>query len=326
MREAISKTFLGKFMGNTERAILCMLTDLESGAGDTIKYDLLMQMAGAGVDGDTRMQGFEEALVYHQDTVKIDQKRNGHAFRTMSQQRTVHNLRKDAMANLSDWFAVKFDRYMLSYLAGTAGNDLGNVAAELPFGGNALQAPDADHVFTAGATFSINHVDFLVEKAKTIDPLIRPCMVDGEQKYVLLMHPYSIAEMRTKTGDAEWKLIQARAGARGKSNPLYRGAVGEYAGVIIHESEYIPRDDAGNLTHNLFLGAQAGVIAFGNSYKKLGRPTLGKGNYFSWFENTEDYGNEAGVAAGAIFGIKKARFNSKDFGIIRYTNQDVKHT
>lgn len=327
-RESIGKTFMRKFMHGGERAILCLVQDLEQGAGDTVKYDLLMQMEGAGVDGDTRMKGFEEALVYHQDEIKIDQKRNGHAFRTMSQQRTVHNLRTDAKTNLADWFAVKYDRYMLSYLAGTAGDDPKNVASELPFAGNALQPPDAAHVYAPGATMSLKFIDYLVEKAKTIDPLIRPCMVDGEAKFVLLLHPYSVAELRTTAGDNEWALIQARAGARGGKNPIYTGALGEYAGVVLHESEYIPRTGGGTpLTHNLFLGAQAGTIAFGNSYKRLGRTTMGKGSHFSWFEdNTEDYGNETGVAAGAIFGVKKARFNGADFGSIRLDTQDVAHT
>ena len=79
------------------------------------------------------------------------------------------------------------------------------------------------------------------------------------------------------------------------------------------------------MTHNLFLGAQAGVIAFGNAYGKLGNPAMGKGSHFSWFEDVDDYGNERGIAAGAIFGVKKCRFNSADFGVIRYDTTDQAH-
>ena len=325
MREAIGKTFCKRFMGDSDAAVIQLHHDLEQGAGDTVKYDLLMQMNGAGVTGDTRLKGFEEALTYHQDSLKIDQLRNAHMFRTMTGQRTVHKLRSDAKQNLADWFAVKFDRYMLSYLAGPAGTDPGNVATELPYAGNALDAPDNDHVYAPGAVISLQHIDHLVEKAKTIDPLIRPCNVDGERKYVLLLHPYSVTQLRTATNATDWLQITSRAGARGSSNPIYTGALGEYGGVVIHESEYIPRTSA-PLTHNLFLGAQAGSMAFGNSYRKLGRKPMGKGSYFSWFEEMDDYGNETGIAAGSIFGIKKNRFNSKDFGVIRFTTQDTAHT
>jgi hypothetical protein len=36
----------------------------------------------------------------------------------------------------------------------------------------------------------------------------------------------------------------------------------------------------------------------------------------TWDEETFDYGNKLGVSAGAIFGIKKAIFNSTDFATI----------
>ncbi|MBU0476377.1 MAG: DUF4043 family protein [Bacteroidetes bacterium] len=52
MREILKKTYFRKFLGKSKKAIIQWLTDLEKSAGDTIKYDLLMQMTGAGVTGD----------------------------------------------------------------------------------------------------------------------------------------------------------------------------------------------------------------------------------------------------------------------------------
>ena len=45
MREALKATMFNKFLGSGKGAIIQRLTDLEKTAGDTIKYDLLMQMA-----------------------------------------------------------------------------------------------------------------------------------------------------------------------------------------------------------------------------------------------------------------------------------------
>lgn len=333
-REAIGKTYCKRFMGPGEDSPIQVHRDLESKAGDAIKYDLLLQMDGPGVDGDTRLKGFEEALVYEQDELLINQKRNAHNFRTMSKQRTVHNLRRDGQRNLSDWFAVKFETYMLAYAAGTVGTVAGNPhapVAELPFAGNALQVPDANHlVDQSAATFSISFLDHCKERAKTINPLIRPIIYEGRKLFVAMLHPYTVTEMRTLTGDTEWKLIQARARERGRANPIFHDAEGEYAGVIIHESEYVMRNNTGPVTHNVFFGAQALSMAFGNSYRKLGRRTSGKGAYFSWFEDVDDYGNETGVAAGAIFGVKKCRFTvdgtSQDFGLLRLDTQDAAHS
>ena len=55
----------------------------------------------------------------------------------------------------------------------------------------------------------------------------------------------------------------------------------------------------------LFMGRQAGVVAFGST----------GGLRFDWSEETQDHGNEPVVAAGIIIGVKKTRFNSKDFGV-----------
>ena len=52
MREALKATMANRLMGTNKRSIIQRLTELEKSAGDTIKYDLLMQMTGAGVTGD----------------------------------------------------------------------------------------------------------------------------------------------------------------------------------------------------------------------------------------------------------------------------------
>ena len=104
-RESLGKTFIKKFMGKGPDAIIRLLTDLENDAGDQIKYDLRVQDRSNGVQGDTRLKGFEAALVFHQDSILINQLRQAHAFRGMTQQRTVHDLRAEGRASLSDWFA-----------------------------------------------------------------------------------------------------------------------------------------------------------------------------------------------------------------------------
>ncbi len=110
LREALKATMIKQLLGSGKGAVIQELTDLQKTAGDSIKFDLLMQMTGNGVTGDNRMRDNEEALVYYQETVEIDQLRNAHAFRRMSQQRTLHTLRSDAKTNLADWFAGQYDQ------------------------------------------------------------------------------------------------------------------------------------------------------------------------------------------------------------------------
>lgn len=82
--------------------------------------------------------------------------------------------------------------------------------------------------------------------------------------------------------------------------------------MIVHESTRCPVvDDAvtSNTSYRraIFCGAQAAGLAFGRDNGP---------NRMSWVEETFDYGNQLGVSAGCIFGLKKLVFNSADFSTI----------
>jgi N4-gp56 family major capsid protein len=326
MREALKATLFSRFLGSDKRSIIQRLTDLEKSAGDQIKYDLLMQMTGNGVTGDNRMRDNEEALVYYQETVDIDQLRNAHAFRRMSQQRTLHNMRVDAKTNLADWFAGRYDQYMFDHLCGNTTNTFANTP----------NAPDTNHRILSGdvtrtstlATdlgnigandqISLADLDYLKEAAKTLAVPIRPAMIDGREYYVMVMHNYSWTDLKLDIGNSayvDWPTIQINAAQRGSSNPIFTGAMGEYNGIIMFESNRI-YSPATNVRANVFLGAQSAVFATGGAYNSMDAQRVGKDNLMSWYEETDDYGNEKGIAVGSIFGIVASRFNSLDFGKI----------
>ena len=75
-----------------------------------------------------------------------------------------------------------------------------------------------------------------------------------------------------------------------------------------------------------FLLAQAGVFAVGNAYKMLEQRKVGKDNLMSWYEEVDDFGNENGIGVGSVFGMKAARFNSKDFGKIVISSYAESHS
>ena len=334
-REALKSTLFHRFMGTDKRSIIMRLTDLEKNAGDVIKYDLLMQMGNAGVTGDNRMRGNEEALTYYQDSVTINQLRNAHAFRRMSQQRTIHDLRMDGKNNLADWFADRFDTYMFNALCGNTSHTFGNTGV----------ISDEDHYVVSGDVtntgtitddegnlssndqIQLADLDFAKEKAKTLSPMIRPVMIDGQEFYVVVVHPYSTTDIRLDVANSaytSWPDIQMYANKRGLKNPIFDGSLGVYNGMILFESTRI-YSPASNVRRNLFLGAQAGVFAVGNAYSKMQQNKMGGDNLMSWYEDSDDYGNEQGVAVGCIFGMKKCIFNSDDYATIVVTSYSAAH-
>lgn len=335
LREALKPTMVSKLMGSGKKSVIQRLTDLEKTAGDSIKYDLLMQMTGSGVRGDNRMRDSEEALVYHQETIEIDQLRNAHAFRRMSQQRTLHNLRSDAKSNLADWFAGQYDQILLDQLCGNATNTFANTPTT-PTQNQRIVSGDVarsatlstdEAAISSNDQFTLADMDYAKESAKTLTPPIRPTEVNGKDMFIVVLHTYSVTDLRLDVGNSaytDWPTIQLYAQKRGDSNPIFTGALGVYNNMILYESTRI-YEPVSNVRRNLFLGAQAGAFAMGSAYDSMESSRLGKDNLMSWYEQKDDYGNEKGIAVGNIFGIRSNVFNSLDYGKMIISSYAASH-
>jgi N4-gp56 family major capsid protein len=333
--------FNKKFMGVGEEAEtpLQTLPHLENDAGDTISYDLVMQLKMKPISGDDILRGKEEDLKFYTDSLLIDQQRGGvNTGGKMSRKRTIHDLRKIARVRQSDWWSRLFDETIFCYLSGSRGvnSDFIEDTAFAGYAGNALTAPDPLHVMYGGAATSkaslvagdkmdLTMIDRAVAKASTLGggtsgvPSIQPVSIDGEEHYVLLMHPFQAYDLRRNSSAGQWIDVQkAAAAAEGSTkNPMFKGGLGMYNDVILHSHRaVINYSDYGAglnvaAARALFMGRQAGVVAFGSP---------GTGLRFDWTEEAEDRGNQVVITTGSIFGVKKTAFNidgtSRDFGVI----------
>jgi N4-gp56 family major capsid protein len=139
-------------------------------------------------------------------------------------------------------------------------------------------------------------------------------MIEGEKHYVTVMNPWQSYNLRKSTDSGDWLDIQkAIATAVGKQSSIMKGGLGMHNGVVLQEHESLIRfNDYGSgsdveACRALFLGEQAGVIAFGSP---------GTGLRFSWHEETRDNGNQLIITTSTIVGIKKVTFNGKDYGVM----------
>jgi hypothetical protein len=140
-------------------------------------------------------------------------------------------------------------------------------------------------------------------------PAIEPMMIDGEMHYVLCMHPFQAYDLRTNTSTGQWLDIQkAAATSEGATARSSRAASGCYNNVVLHKHKGVIRFSdygaGGNVAaaRALFLGRQAGVVAFGSA---------GNGLRFDWHEESRDNGNQAVITTSSIFGIKKTAFTDR---------------
>ena len=304
------------------------LRDLESSQGDTIRFDLVAQLDGQPTYGDNQMAGKEAKLVFYTDEVKIDQVRHGvNTGGRMTKKRTIHDLRKIAKDRLLTWLARFYDESIVCYLAGTRGIKTANWLLDTSFSGfagNPLQEPDSDHIMgihdgnvtndidtlDGDDKFSLDYLEELDYKLSQMENAPQPLYEKGEPYYVVLLHSAAKKQLRTSTSTNDWIDIQKNAGVRGSDNPIFKTALGRYGKFLLHDWGKVPvtKNSGGHeICHSLCLGAQAAVIAWGNAGQEF---------QYNWHEETEDRGNVLIVDIDFICGIKKTRFNNKDFGVI----------
>lgn len=325
--------FEKKFVGTDENSIIQRKTELESDSGDRVSFDLSVQLRGQYTAGDDRLEGKEESQKFYTDEVVIDQARHAvSAGGRMTRKRTSHNLRGNARRLLSDYWAKVMDEMMFVYLSGARGINL-EYTLPLDWSGHAdnlIEAPDAGHILYGGSASSkatLTDADVMtrevIERASVKSQMLQaqdpenanmvPVTIDGEAHYVCVMSPFQAYSLRTKEGPTGWLEIQkAAAGAEGRSSPIFKGGLGMIDNVVLHRHERVVRFSDYGAGSNvaagraLFMGRQAAVVAYG---------TQG-GLRWDWKETSKDYDNEPAVASGAIFGIKKTRFNKRDFGVM----------
>lgn len=330
--EALKATYFARFMGEGSGSLIQVRPELKKSAGDRITVGLRMQLTGDGVQGDGTLEGNEEALTTYSDNVFIEQAR--HAVRSagkMSEQRVTFSVREESRSGLEDWWSNRLDTAFFNHLCGYSLQ-----TNTLFTGNNATVNADTTHkIFFTGQTdetsisttdvFNLTLIDRAVERAATITPMIRPIKMGGDEFYAMFLHDYQVTDMRTSTSSGQWLDIQKAAlssGQRFADNPIWTGALGVYNNVILHKANRVTTGitnagaDLPNVRRAVLCGAQSAAIAYGG---------YTSGNEVDWVEESFDYGNQLGVSAGMIYGIKKIRFNALDFGTIIVPTYAVQH-
>jgi len=237
MAEVLKNTWAWRFVGTGDDNLIQQKTETQKGAGDTIKFFLRMQMGGAGIAGDSTLEGNEEAITTYGDTLLLDQLRHAHRSNgRMSEQRVTWNIRDEARMGLADWWSDRIDQSWVNQMTGyTPQTDVRYT------GMNATVAPDANHIkrvnsneaadesISTTSTFTLSMIDKAVEAARTLTPAIRPLRIGGKPMYAAFLHDYQVTDMRTNTSTGQWFDIQkaAMTGGEVSDNPIFNGAYTE---------------------------------------------------------------------------------------------------
>lgn len=323
-------------IGTSMESAIQKITDLQKNSGDTVKYHLGAKLSGAGITGDSTLEGNEESLTFYHDSLIVDQLR--HAVRIdgqMTEQRSAINLRTRAKDALGGWGRDYMTEILTYTLSGARGSRYAAGANVIDttftgFAGNTLVAPDTGHWMVNSSTDASNgtlaktttaFLDKVVRKIKllgNVSAAMQPINTKGQKLFAAYLTPEQIYDLRQ---DSLWQSAQQNANVRAESNPLFSGALGYWnglaifentCGVLINSGENGPDGNAysANVARGIIVGAQAAGIAFGKSGAMEGN--------WKYVEKEFDYQNQVGFAIASIFGVKKLRFNSRDYGVFTF--------
>lgn len=331
-REYIRDNRFARYQGTDVNSIIQLKEDLTKKPGDALTISLVKALNGAGVTGNTLLEGQEEAMVNYGHQVTIGAYRNAVAITEWEQQKSAMGLRNAAKPLLKEW-AMSLNKTQILTALGSVRASSGTIypygtASEAqkdqwleankdrvlfgdtldnldPTGGDGSGADHSDSLVVIANTEKLTRakVSLLKRMAKRANPIIRPVRVNGDEEwYVLFADSLAFRDLK-----ADMASTLASAEVRGKNNPLFTDGDLVYDGVIIREIPEIASLGA--------VGASSATIspAYLCGAQALGH-VIGK----RWASTTEtrDYGFVNGTAIAGFHGIEKLFFNGKQHGVV----------
>lgn len=320
-REYIRANRFSRYQGTDSNSVIQLKEQLTKKPGDALTISLVKALSGAGVTGNTLLEGSEESLLNYGQQISIQAYRNAVAITEWEEKKTALGLRNAARPVLKDW-AMELNRTKVISAMGSVVADDGSIvpyATATSTQRDEFIASNADRVLFGAAkantksTFALSlaeldstndtlkkgTISLAKRMAKLADPIIRPVRVnDDEEWYVAFCDSLSFRDLK-----ADMATTHADAMQRGKSNPLFTDGDLVYDGVIIREVPEIGALSGSATTGQVFLcGAQA-----------VGH-VIGK----RWASSTEarDYGFVNGVAIAGYFGTQKLVYDGKQNGMV----------
>ena len=304
-----------RYMGTDENAIIQVKEDLTVKKGDKVTFAAVNKLTGAGVTGNTTLEGNEEELDARSMAVTVAPLRHAVAVTNWDEQKSVIELRDASKMALKMWMMEKMKTAIITALGsinGVAYADateaqkdawLVDNADRVLFGAAKSNAVSNDHstslalVDNTSDKLSPAIISLAKRIAQSASPAIRPIRLsDDEEWFVMFAGPQAIRDL---ANDATMTQANREARVRGvESNPLFTGGSLVWDGVIIREIPEIAAVSNGTIAcnPNYLVGAQALGVAYAQRTKTT--------------TQVSDYGYRNGVGVQEMRGIEKLLFGS----------------
>ena len=268
---AVDTSALEKMAGQTAPGMpIVRIDNLMKAPGDVVSLDLFDTISGEPLMGDVNREGKGDTLSFSSMEIKINlSSKVIDAGGTMSQQRTKHQLREIALAQLSGFFPRLDTQESLVHLAGARGSQTGTdwtvpLQSASNFSDimvNAVKAPTYNRHFvvngaslTAGGqqlgsvvstdALKLVHLDEMRRRIDDMDQPLQSVKLEGDKAsttskmWVLLATPNQYSQLLT---EGSLRAFQQNAVNRAayfdSKHPLFAGEVGMWNGILVIKLE-----------------------------------------------------------------------------------------
>lgn len=312
--EYVRENRFKRYMGTDENSIIHLKEELTKKRGDRVTFAAVNKLVGAGVTGNTTLEGNEEDLDSRSMAVTIAPLRHAVALTEWDEQKSAIDLRNAGKTALKLWMMEKMRNSIIAALGSINGVAYGDAseaqkdawlvdnADRVLFGALKSNASSNDHSTSLANIDNTNDklspgIGRLAKRiAQQASPAIKPIRVNGDEEwFVMFCGPQSFRDL---SANSEMQTLNRDARARGLDNPLFTGGDLVADGIIYREIPEITAVSNGTIdcNPNYLCGAQALGIAWAQRSKTT--------------TQVSDYGFRNGVGIQEMRGIEKLLFGS----------------
>ena len=325
-KEYVRENRFNRYMGMDENSVIQLLMKLGGSPGIELTISLVTRLSGAGVTGDSTLEGNEEALSNYGHKIEVNQRRNAVAVGNFEQKKTHIQLLDAAKTMLKLWAMEQLRDDIIRAMQSPNVDGTTAYASTSEGDKDTWLAANSDRVLFGAAkannsgndhSASLLNVDSSTDvlqptmlslakrMARDADAHIRPVRVkEDEEWYVLFANKWAFRDFKASS---DYQQASRDAELRGRDNPLFRDGDLVWDGVIIREIPEIPviagvGDSGIDVAPNFLCGAQAVGVAWAERTKAI--------------KDEFDYDNLMGVGVAETLGVEKLVYNNKQHGLL----------
>jgi hypothetical protein len=243
--QAASKSFWSPYTGTSRKAVVYQKNNSSAAEGHTVVFDFDGNLSGRAIKGKDTAYGKGEQKRKFSDKITVDRYRlvvdNGDKFDAVDVGNLSTAEHADSRTKLSDLFIRWKDQMLFDVAQGFSDNGQGTLthsiqinASSTKIGYDNLVAIEQNlRTGTGFKTGAFGSTTNATQRA----PLSPYRLSNGRSVWLVVVGPYTAANMKGNTTDAGVMRVMRDADVRGPNNQAIRGVLGQIGQLVFVEAE-----------------------------------------------------------------------------------------